>query len=282
MPGIDDEDYLSCTIRSLSPAPLQTLARAVARRWGDDPSLAPDRAGFSERTKLLRASSLVDRLEEAWAHGRELDDLWLYVERPEIELIGDVRCFGTLDDTQSHTVQFSLPVEHVRDLMAIVDLAADLFVAIDGFYGSIDTVSMGDQQFVLASDGGRRGEVPRLEADDITTYRFEHLVDGPWWVNLYGPAFVARWGDAVDRLGASRQRLANGGIMVMTAPEPVPVDPSVTTLLGYPHQHLLVRHLGPDMFLHGTGSTALPDAGRFVPSRAEHARSARRHAAGEA
>lgn len=281
MPGIDDEDYLSCTIRSLSPAGIRRLAPPVAQRWGRDEVLAPDRAGFSERTKLLRSGSLVDRLEEAWADARELDDLWLYVERPELELIGDLRCFEQLDEhggSQDHSVQFSLALHHAQDLPAIVDLAADLFVAIDGYFGSIDTVSMGSHQFVLASDGGRRGEVPRLEAGDMTTFRFEHLVDGPWWVNLYGPAFVARWGDAVvDQLGTARRRLANGGVLVMTAPDPVPVDPSVTSLLGHPHQQLLAQQVGADTFLHETGSNVLPPAGQFVPSRADHVAAAVRY-----
>ena len=264
-------DYVTCTLRSLSPAPLRVLARAAAERWGADPVLAPDRAGFSERTKMLRRETLVDRLDAAWADERELDDLWLYLERPDVDLVGDMRFVADVGDTSDQNLQFSFAADRVDDLGPVVDLAADLFVAIDGYYGSIDTVSTGAHRFELAREGGARGAVPRLAAGDSSTYRFEHVLDGPWWVNLYGPAFVTRWGDAmVDELGVERRRLANGGVLVMTAEAPVAVDPSIDDLLGHPHQRRLVEQLGADMFLHETGTAEFPAAGLHVPSRADH------------
>jgi len=183
----------------------------------------------------------------------------------------------SVTSSSDHTLNLSLAADAGVPLPAIVDLACDLFVAIDGFWGYVDTVSFADQQFVLASEGSRRGVVPTLAPADTTTWRFDHHVDGPWWVNLFGPAFVERWGELVDELGVDRRRLDNGGVLVMTAERPVAVDPSVSTLLGYAHQRSLADQVGAAVFRHETGSTDLGPAGASVPTRTEHVAAAQRY-----
>lgn len=270
---------MTCEINSVSPAALQVLAAAVAERWGTDRWFAPSRAGFSERTKKLApGETLRDRLAQAWASGRETHDLWLYMEQDAVDLVGDLRCFDALPEHDHHTIEFSFDATSGVPLDAAVDLACDLFVAIDGYRGHMDTVAFGQHQVALAFDGAARGAVPRVEADDSTTWRFDHHIDGPFWVNLFGPAFVERWGERVDDLGFSTRRLDNGGVMVMAAERPVEVDPNVTTLLGYPHQRSLADQLGAHMFRHETGSTELGPPGAAVPTRSEHIAAAQRHA----
>lgn len=259
---------------SVSSRPLLGLGRAVAGVWDGAGDLAPDRAGFSERTKKLGAETLVGRLEAAWSDGREVDDLWLYMERPERSLSADLRLFDKLVFPTTHSAGYSIALSRVDGQWdELADLACRVFVAIDGFVGSIDSGEQHRHQKYLLADAADRGRIWLPPFDRRQYSLHERVLDGIWWLNLYGPAYVERFGrGAFEHSGVVTRWLDNGGVMVQTTDQPVARDDAITSMIGYPHQQPLVDALGADVFYHET--TDEPEPGEQVPTLEDHRRAA--------
>lgn len=272
--GLDEA--LVFEIVSVSPSPPAVLARRVAAVLDAAGDLRPDRGGRSARTRQLGAGGMGGLVEELGAQ----DDLWLVFERREVGLWGDVRLYA---DTrlatapQIHAVTFRLPLDRVLDQPALLEralgLLAEVFTAVGGFFGMADTAAMLRRRMDLRTAATERGAmwVPRW--DDPTFVIWDRWVEDVWWVNLYGPAYVERWGRAVfDRMGVATRDLAGGGVLVRSAEEPP--DPfGSATLSGFPHKQASYAVLGAGTFVHE--SLEVPERGVLVPTLHEHAEAVR-------
>jgi hypothetical protein len=99
---------------------------------------------------------------------------------------------------------------------------------------------------------------------------WDRWVEDVWWITLFGPAYIERWGlETVERLGVARRRLANGGIAIWAAG--TPPDPQASgTIAGYPHKRSFYDALGLETFIHE--GLEIPEPGARVPTLADHAR----------
>lgn len=270
------DDTLFFELVSVSPVPMMDLARRAATVLDGAGDLAPDRGGYSERTRLLDAGGLRGMVAAA-SEKRQRKGLWVIFERRALELWGDLRFFA---DTalatapRSQHAGFWLPAQRALAdtelLESAINLGCDLFVALDAFYGRIDTGAMRRRRLELRSQAADRGEMWIPRWDDPTFVIWDRWIEDVWWITLFGPAYVERWGlDRMERLGVARRRLANGGIAIWsTALPPDPQDSD--SIAGYPHKRSFYDVLGVDTFIHE--SLEIPERGVRVPLLREHAR----------
>ena len=151
---------------------------------------------------------------------------------------------------------------------AFAELAVRLAGAFDAAYGFATHSKMPWQQRAEFIEAKRRGEDAPPEPGPFTD---RHSLRDVYWLNIYGPAFVERFGDRLEPLGIRRERTDNGGMVVWAADTPFLYDESMSSHRDYPWKRHFYDVLGEDAFVHlGQGSTGL------VPSPADHRRLARR------
>lgn len=270
---------LACDIRSVSGVGALELAAAVGEVLDAAGSLAPDRAGFSERTRPLGSAGLASFLRESVES--VIDDLWITFEQRDIGLWGDMVVLEDVlltSNPSPHHVSFGLPAIRVLGdaemLEALMLLVAEVFVAVDGFYGSVTTGAMNGRLGTLRNTATNEGRmwIPRFSDPMFLVH--DRWVENVWWVNLFGPAYVERWGREVfDRMGVRRKDLDNGGVMVWSAG--MPPDPySADSITGYAHKKSFYEALGTETFVHE--SLDMPEPGELVPTLFEHRRAAKR------
>lgn len=275
--GLRQDEPAFFEVESVSPRPLREIASPVAQVLDGADSLAPDRGGFSERTRQLGKGGVAGMLENV-ADRRLRDGLWMIYERRSNQLWGDLRIFPETrlaTAPRFHEVAFHLPLLRIQTEEALreaaIQLWCDLFVAIDGFYGRADTAAMRRRRLNLRSAAADRGKMWIPRWNDPTFVIYDRWVEDVWWLNLYGPAYIERWGvEVVERLGVRRRWLDNGGVAVWSC-EGLP-DPMVArSITGYPHKKSFYDALGQDTFTRE--SLEIPEPGIRVPLLHEHERS---------
>lgn len=269
-------DVVFGEVESVSPASMSDLAGAIAAVLDGSGPLTPTLGGFSDPMKTLGEQGISGLLTKA-PIDETREDLWVLFGQPETGMFGDMlihRDTHLTDTPRTHNVGLGLPVHSVVDdaetAEAVISLAADLFVAIDGFYGKLDTGAMRRRIMAIhsmAADEGRRWIPPW---DDQMFTIWDRWLEDVWWINLFGPAYVERWGRmAIDRLGVRQVDLPNGGVMIWSAERPP--DPSESdTITGYAHKQSFYETLGVDTFIHE--SLEVPSPGERVPTLLEHQR----------
>ncbi len=68
-------------------------------------------------------------------------------------------------------------------------------------------------------------------------------------INVYGPAFVERFGARLDGLGVRQDRLRNGGIVIWATELPDVYDEAIASHRDYPWKQPFYEALGPGAFL---------------------------------
>lgn len=251
---------------------LAARAAAVLDTAGE---LAPDRGGYSSRTRLLGAGGLQGLLAGATSkHMR--NGIWTVFERRHKALWGDLRFYPDTrldNDPRTHDTGFrlTLPRERSGDdlLERATSLICDLFVAVGGFYGRADTVAMRTRRLNYRTEAADRGAMWIPRWNDPTFVIWDRWVEDVWWINLFGRAYVERWGlESVERMGARSRRLANGGVAVWSSDTP-PDPQAARTISGYPHKQRFYQALGLATFIHE--SLEIPQPGARVPTLREHA-----------
>jgi hypothetical protein len=97
---------------------------------------------------------------------------------------------------------------------------------------------------------------------------FERELPDVYWLNFFGPAYLARWGKRLDGLGVRRDTVA-GGLIVWATDEP-PAVSEVTAIADYPFKAAFYAALGRDTF---TSEAQQPGAkGEHVPMFDAHRR----------
>ncbi len=98
-----------------------------------------------------------------------------------------------------------------------------------------------------------------------------HELTDVFWVQFFGPSFVAHWGEEkIERLGIRRERTDNGGVVVWATESPFTHDPTVARMDDYAWKRPFYDVLGHDAVLH-EGFTRQPP-GTLVPTYEEHVR----------
>jgi hypothetical protein len=163
------------------------------------------------------------------------------------------------------------PFSHAGSLRdSLLDLACDLFVAMQCFYGRLDSAAMRTRRTDLRTHAAEDGRMWLPRREDPAFVVWDRWVEDVWWVNLFGPAYVERWGRArLDGLGVWRRDLPNGGIVLASAESP-PDPRSADTISGYAHKRPFYEALGVETFVHE--SVEIPTPGRWVPTLAEQQR----------
>jgi hypothetical protein len=245
---------------------------AIGRAFDGEPSLRPERMDTRDpiRTRIETAEAYLAGIEAASARA----DLIGFQRRAAPEYVGDV-------DTEEEPAG-GLPsprrlwlstgqldwLEDPAHTEAFAQLVVRLAGAFDAAYGFATHSKMPWQQRMEFMEAGRRGEPAPREPGPFTD---RHSLRDVYWLNIYGPAIVERFGDRLDGLGVRREPTDNGGLVVWAAETPFLYDESVASHRDYPWKQAFYEALGADAFVHvGQGSTGL------VPGPADHRRLARR------
>ena len=90
-----------------------------------------------------------------------------------------------------------------------------------------------------------------------------------FWLNYFGPSFLAHWGvERVQGLGVQQKPTASGGLVIWSTASPLVFDPTATSLTDYGWKQPFYDALGRDTFIHE--GWADPGLGVNVPSYEGH------------
>ena len=259
---------------SVSRAPMDLLTSNLAGVLDAAGDFAPDRGG--PRDPMGRLPQGLGGVVSAELE-KDSDDVWvLFGQSQPPGLSGDFTVHRPGRHLYKHDLSASMSVAQIEDpsrRTAFVDLAARLFVAMDGFYGSVKTTYLIGHASALKYDAVERGTIAVPDWSDLDFQIWDRWIEDVWWVNLLGPAYVARWGRAVfENLGVRRRDLDNGGMMVWASEEPPVRDDDMKLISEYPHKQSFYAELGLETFIHE--SLEVPEAGQRVPTLEEYAEAA--------
>lgn len=113
-----------------------------------------------------------------------------------------------------------------------------------------------------------RGE----SAPAATAYTDRRLVRDVYWLNYFGPAYLARWQSRLDGVGIRRETPANGGLVIWATATPFVFDPGVKAS-EYPFKKPFYDALGPATF--ARAGVGIDSRREGVPTFDEHKRFAR-------
>jgi hypothetical protein len=244
----------------------------IGRAFDADPALRPERMDTRDpiRTRIDSAEAYLAGIEPT----RPRPGLIGFQRRATIEYVGDVdtKAEPAADRQNPRRLWFSTGalewIEDPRHAKAFAALAFRLAGAFDAAYGFATHSKMPWQQRMEFIDAKRRGETAPPEPGPFTD---RHSLRDVYWLNIFGPAFVERFGDRLETIGIRHERTDNGGIVVWAAETPFLYDESMASHRDYPWKQEFYDALGTDAFVHvGQASTGL------VPGPADHRRLARR------
>lgn len=116
----------------------------------------------------------------------------------------------------------------------------------------------------LAPDGS---QPPRWEPAPFGS--MERYVPDVFWVQVFGPAYVTKWGEhRVMDAGVRRQRLSNGGYVVWACEEPPPFQEDAAQPQDYPWKSSVYDAIGREPFAASSPGWSL--FGERVPFMTEH------------
>jgi hypothetical protein len=256
-------------LTSFAPAPDQDRLAAIGRAFDADPRLRPERMDTRDPVRQqvsgaerfladvpdggrVRHVGFLRRASPAYSGDLETGPNPLKADLPRRLTLGTAD-FAWLDDPDQ-VVAFGELVVHLAD-------------AVDAAYGFATHSRMPGQQRVELLRGPERG-LPAVRPP--TAYTDQFALRDVYWLNVFGPAFVERFGDRLDSLGVRRDRLSNGGLVVWATPTPFVYDESLS-YLDYPWKQPFYQALGREAFVH-----PLMGSGGVVPGPDDHRRLAGR------
>ena len=245
---------------------------AIGRAFDGDPPLRPERMDTRDpiRTKVDSAEAYLAGIEATSPRPRRI----AFQRRATPEFVGDVDVRDEPPEglPAPRRLWFSTGqldwLDDPAHSGALGELVVRLAGAFDAAYGFATHSKMPWQQRMEFMDAARRGELAPPEPGPFTD---RHSLRDVYWLNVYGPAIVERFGDRLARLGVRREPTDNGGVVVWAAETPLLYDEAIGSHRDYPWKQAFYEALGADAFVHvGQGSTGL------VPAPADHRRLARR------
>ncbi len=163
-----------------------------------------------------------------------------------------------------------LVVDSTAAQAILVELAEDL----QPFYARLSPLQHVVQSRSLTSRWGKAvgpapdgSQPPRWEPAPFGT--MERHVPDVFWVQVFGPAYVAKWGEhRVVQAGVRRERLSNGGYVVWACDEPPPFQDDATQPQDYAWKSSLYDAIGRRPFAASSPGWSL--FGEQVPFMTEH------------
>ena len=262
MPGLD----ITVDLSSFAAPPDRAALAALGLAFDADPALRPERmdTGDPIRVKIESATAWLTSLA-----GGELPRHAAFQRRSAPQYVGDAELtvhpraedmprrlwFGSASSTW---------LERPANAVAFGELAvrlADAFGAAYGFAGDERMARQQRRDFLRAAADGTGTARPPTAFTDQFAIRDVH------WLNVYGPAFVERFGARLDGLGVRQDRLHNGGVVIWATELPDVYDEGVASHRDYPWKQPFYEALGPGAFI-----DPVRGSDGSVPTRDDHRR----------
>ena len=264
----------------LSLAPLRDPGRlqALGEALDSEPDFSFTHTGRSDPPARRLKSSVAELLtESAGRQDPHQPEIWFLARRetPHIRLDIYLADDGRLLRDMPHTLNAAISdprwfdsVDRLAKLSGYLTRVADAAGAFYGYCAQSEILDQRQQQLERNAGpifGGilRAGRV----AEDLQ----RELPDVYWW-NYFGPAFVERWSDRLDGLGASRERTPAGTVVVLGTESPFVYDMRAKRVDSYTWKAPFYAALGTDTFMHER--QAQRGVGELVPDFEAHRRAA--------
>ena len=244
MAGID----ITVDLSSFAAPPDRAALAALGAAFDADPRLRPERmdTGDPIRVRIESATSWLsgladrDRLPQHAVFQRRSAPLLVgdaqltfYEEAPEIPRRLWYGGGGTWLERPGNAIAFG----------ELVVRLADAFDAAFGFATDSRMPIQQRRDFLRAIKEGL------AVAESPSAFSDRWALRDVYWLNVYGPAFVERFGSRLDGLGVRQDRLRNGGIVIWVAESPYLYDEGIASHRDYPWKQPFYEALGPGAFI---------------------------------
>jgi hypothetical protein len=267
-----DERWLIFEIFSLAPSQRFDCGRLLGETLLGHPRFLPTRVGTGDpaRTKVSDLPGQLAALVEKQAEDVDARLLLAADEREEY-----LSAFLTGDPLKGHPPRQVRPT-HLElgsgaDHEAMVDLFVGLAEVVDPYFGFLTTrAHLLQQRQRFEADRRRVDPSPPTRAMGRTPHVYQEVcIEDVYWVQIFGPAYIDRWGEnALDGVGARQHRLRNGGLVLWATENPV-YDDAVSVPEGYDWKQPVYDALGPERF--ARSDQPWGEYGERVPFMTEHA-----------
>ena len=262
MPALD----LTVDLYSFAAPPDRAALAALGGAFDADPALRPERmdTGDPIRVKIESATAWLTSLADG-----ELPRRAAFQRRSAPQYVGDAELAVNpqLEDAPRRLwfgSASSAWLERPGNAVAFGELVvrlADAYGAAYGFAGDLRMAAQQRRDFLRAAADGTGTASPPTAFTDRFALRDVH------WINVYGPAFVERFGARLDALGVRRDRLRNGGVVIWAVELPDVYDEAIASHRDYPWKQPFYDALGPGAFL-----DPVRGSDGSVPTRDDHRR----------
>ncbi len=244
MPGLD----LTVDLYSFAAPPDGAALEALGGAFDADPRLRPERmdTGDPIRVKVESATAYLTSLGAG-----KLPRRVAFQRRAAPEYVGDAQltAIPQAEDIprrlwfgSAGTAWLEQPGNAVAFGELVVRLA-DAFGAAYGFAGELRMAAQQRRDFLRAAADGTGTASPPTAFTDRFALRDVH------WINVYGPAFVERFGARLDGLGVRQDRMRNGGVVIWAAELPDLYDEAIASHRDYAWKQPFYAALGAGAFL---------------------------------
>ncbi len=267
----DDQGWLIFEIFSLAPSQRPACGRQLGETVLRHPRFLPTRVGAGDpaRTKVSDLPGQLSELVDRQADDVDARLLLAASERDEYlwaQLTGEpLRGHPPRQVRPSH-----LEFGSGGDQEAMVDLFVGLAELVDPYFGFLTTRANLLQQQRFEADRRREDPSPPTRAMGRDPHVYQEVcIEDVYWVQVFGPAYLDRWGEsAVDGLRVRQHRLRNGGLVLWATEDPV-YDDAVSVPEGYDWKQPVYDALGPERF--ARADQPWGEYGERVPFMTEHA-----------
>lgn len=266
----DDANWLLGELFSVAPVDLATAGSKLGEVWARHTTLTPEKVGPSDpaRTKVRDLPAQMGEIVAGQEGARTADVLLSSPSRREHQwtrLVPDpFRGHPPRSASPSH-LEFGAGAAHDEMTALFVDLAE----LVDPYYGFLTTRAAYKQGRSL---GFARGDVdpnPCARAMGQAPHVYHEVcVPDVYWVQIFGPGYLATWGVDLEGAGVRRHRLRNGGVVVWATELPEPVQ-EVASPEQIAWKKSVYDAVGPERF--ARNDQPWGDFGERVPLLRDHA-----------
>lgn len=270
----DDTAWFLMELFSMAPGQRPGQGSMLGQVVERHPRFRPARIGRGDPARQ-EVHDLPSQLEALVAEQEGAPDARLLLaddERAEylwVQLVGD--------PTAGHPPRQARPT-HLElgtgaDAEEVVALFVDLAETVDPYFGFVTTRATALQERGFAAARRRRDPSPPTRAMGQAPHVYHEVcVPDVYWVQVYGPAYLARWGEGVlEGVGVDRRRLRNGGVVVRATEAPI-FHPRAAAPEDHAWKQRVYEAVGPERF--AREDQPWGDYGQRVPLLKEHAEAA--------